>query len=287
MPTNPFAGSLPPGWQEVQDPTSGKAYYWNQATNETTWDRPSGSFVPYAPQQGNYDVGKTQEPPNYAQQQQPGGAYAPQQQPIGAYAPQQQPAVGQPAYGGQPQPGQPMQHAVHVQVQQAQVHQRPMMYTHCMPMRPTEFNSGICDCCDPVGEGCFSCCCAPCRAGDIAGQQFVYEDVDCCCKGNYAGVCFSHFMLGSAIGIMGAVITGLYIPIFLQWVVTCPMRAAVRARYGIRGNTFDDCCCAFWCDSCSLHQMWKELHDRNVEARFPTTNIPIPPGQVIITHSRA
>ena len=33
--------ALPPGWEEVVDPGSGKTYYVNEATNETTWDRPS------------------------------------------------------------------------------------------------------------------------------------------------------------------------------------------------------------------------------------------------------
>ena len=31
---------LPPHWQEVPDPSSAGVYYWNEATNETTWDRP-------------------------------------------------------------------------------------------------------------------------------------------------------------------------------------------------------------------------------------------------------
>eukprot|EP00434_Breviolum_minutum_P017821 symbB.v1.2.015730.t1/scaffold1184.1/size176679/10 len=31
---------LPPPWVGVADPNSGQLYYWNQATNETTWIRP-------------------------------------------------------------------------------------------------------------------------------------------------------------------------------------------------------------------------------------------------------
>eukprot|EP00761_Pharyngomonas_kirbyi_P007996 gb/GECH01008007.1/.p1 GENE.gb/GECH01008007.1/~~gb/GECH01008007.1/.p1 ORF type:complete len:723 (+),score=145.63 gb/GECH01008007.1/:1-2169(+) len=34
---------LPPGWQELFDSKSGKTYYFNRETNETTWKRPSAS----------------------------------------------------------------------------------------------------------------------------------------------------------------------------------------------------------------------------------------------------
>lgn len=29
---------LAPGWQEAQDPGSGRSYYFNEATGETTWE---------------------------------------------------------------------------------------------------------------------------------------------------------------------------------------------------------------------------------------------------------
>lgn len=32
---------LPPGWYELQDPASGRTYYANQTTGETSWDRPA------------------------------------------------------------------------------------------------------------------------------------------------------------------------------------------------------------------------------------------------------
>jgi hypothetical protein len=35
------APALPEGWSELSDPSTGKAYYHNMFTNETTWERPA------------------------------------------------------------------------------------------------------------------------------------------------------------------------------------------------------------------------------------------------------
>jgi len=40
--------SLPPDWQAVND-ASGKVYYWNSKTNETTWDKPAPVAPPPPP----------------------------------------------------------------------------------------------------------------------------------------------------------------------------------------------------------------------------------------------
>jgi len=34
------ADELPPHWAEVKDPNSGKTYYYNKVTKETSWKRP-------------------------------------------------------------------------------------------------------------------------------------------------------------------------------------------------------------------------------------------------------
>ncbi|CAJ1954327.1 unnamed protein product [Cylindrotheca closterium] len=47
------AGTLPDGWIELQDPSSGMMYYANQTTGETTWERPqpvAAQALPPAPQ---------------------------------------------------------------------------------------------------------------------------------------------------------------------------------------------------------------------------------------------
>ena len=35
---------LPTGWAQVHDPESGHAYFYNENTGESTWDRPAGSL---------------------------------------------------------------------------------------------------------------------------------------------------------------------------------------------------------------------------------------------------
>ena len=45
-------GGLPPDWTEHKDPTTGKAYYYNKLTKETTWDKPASrpaTSMPSAP----------------------------------------------------------------------------------------------------------------------------------------------------------------------------------------------------------------------------------------------
>jgi len=71
----PVGGSLPPGWDQAQDPGSGKTYYFNRATNETRWDPPPGAAAA-APVQQSFG-GAPQQGFGGAPQQCFGGAPAP------------------------------------------------------------------------------------------------------------------------------------------------------------------------------------------------------------------
>jgi len=42
----PPADALPPGWTEHVDPRSGKTYYYNKSTKETSWKKPSAAPAP-------------------------------------------------------------------------------------------------------------------------------------------------------------------------------------------------------------------------------------------------
>ena len=46
QPQQPVPAQLPPGWLAMQDPTSGRTYYANQQTGQTTWDPPPGAPAP-------------------------------------------------------------------------------------------------------------------------------------------------------------------------------------------------------------------------------------------------
>ena len=38
---------LLPGWEQVTDPASGKPYFWNRATGETSWSKPADTELDY------------------------------------------------------------------------------------------------------------------------------------------------------------------------------------------------------------------------------------------------
>lgn len=45
----PAPGGLPPDWTEHKDPVTGKTYYYNKLTKETTWEKPISKLAATAP----------------------------------------------------------------------------------------------------------------------------------------------------------------------------------------------------------------------------------------------
>lgn len=69
--TGPAAvnGQLPPGWVALKDPSSGRSYYANQTTGETTWEKPQATSVAQPVAQPSYTA-PSATPATQAQQPQ-------------------------------------------------------------------------------------------------------------------------------------------------------------------------------------------------------------------------
>eukprot|EP00961_Rhodomonas_salina_P128289 1728867-Rhodomonas_salina.1 len=123
--------------------------------------------------------------------------------------------------------------------------------------------TGLCDCCgdtgDPTMGGAQLCCCAcccPCMIyGKITEQLSPQEDSTC---GGNPNATLAYCALGPGLTIVVSMITGVRPP-DLSCLIHTGTRGGVRSRYGIPGDSFNDCCCTCCCECCSLIQEYKQL----------------------------
>ncbi|KAI5625869.1 plac8 onzin related protein 5 [Silurus asotus] len=110
--------------------------------------------------------------------------------------------------------------------------QQPQSVVVMNTSQSNQWSSGICDCCENIGDCCFAFWCFPCFA---------------CCTAKKFGECLCLPMLDGY---------GLIPP------VTLAMRSTMRQRYGIEGSICNDCIYSFFCLSCVWCQMSREMKAR-------------------------
>ncbi|KAF3701750.1 Placenta-specific gene 8 protein [Channa argus] len=96
------------------------------------------------------------------------------------------------------------------------------------PYQPSDFQTGLCDCCDDIGTCCFGLWCYPCLGCSIASAM------DECC------------------------LCGLGVPI----------RAVYRTKYNIRGSLCNDFMTSWCCPVCSTCQLKRDIVRRKQQGIF-------------------
>ncbi|CAL9196913.1 unnamed protein product, partial [Musa hybrid cultivar] len=107
------------------------------------------------------------------------------------------------------------------------------------------WSTGLCHCCDDVGNCCITCFCPCITFGQIA------EIID---KGS------------ASCGVSGALYALLAFVTFCPCFYSCFYRSKLRRQYGLKEEPCADClvhCCC--CESCSLCQMYRELKRRGFD----------------------
>ncbi|RVE66116.1 hypothetical protein OJAV_G00123350 [Oryzias javanicus] len=92
----------------------------------------------------------------------------------------------------------------------------------------SEFQTGVCDCCDDLGVCCLGCFCYLCLGCSIAGDMG-----ECCVFG-----------------------TGY------------PIRSVYRTRYNIQGSMCNDCLVSLFCPVCSTCQLKRDINRRKEQGVF-------------------
>ncbi|KAF5383065.1 hypothetical protein D9615_004825 [Tricholomella constricta] len=105
-----------------------------------------------------------------------------------------------------------------------------------------EWSNGLFDCCNDAGTCVLSWFC-PCvvysrnrrRLEHLEGKGTPDPEQGGC----FSGACWVHCCAG--------------------WTLQIESRAKVRSRYGIKGDSWSDCCAIFWCAPCALTQESQEI----------------------------
>mmetsp|Transcript_44544 Transcript_44544/g.69684 ORF Transcript_44544/g.69684 Transcript_44544/m.69684 type:complete len:206 (-) Transcript_44544:476-1093(-) len=140
----------------------------------------------------------------------------------------------------------------------------PQLSTHSMPASepPSEWKTGLCDCCS--GPDCFSvwCCtaCCPCVAyGEVASH---INPVNAPFTGDFCVPCTLFFCLNPwwQFGVCFCP----FIPTHMF--ITHGLRIGFRKQFNIEGSEGCDCCVSCCCLPCATCQMLRELKLRGSKA---------------------
>ncbi|XXG81539.1 hypothetical protein AAC387_Pa09g2147 [Persea americana] len=138
----------------------------------------------------------------------------------------------------------------------------PPLHIQSQPQVP--WSTGLCDCCQDVGNCCLTYWCPCITFGRIA------DIVD---RGS------------SSCGSAGARYMSLWMAFGTPSVYSCSYRTKLRAQFNLQGNQCTDCLIHCFCETCALCQEYRELTSRgfememgwhaNVERQAPgTTTLP-------------
>ncbi|XP_064181639.1 cornifelin homolog [Anguilla rostrata] len=117
-------------------------------------------------------------------------------------------------------------------------------------LKPNQWSSDVCDCCEDMGICCFGFWCPWCLSCKISsdfGECLCLPLLDGCCG-------------------------GIVPP------VTLTLRTAIRERYSIQGTVCNDCCvttCCTWCVWCQMARELKRHRNPVVLTAAPLTAAPL------------
>ena len=135
------------------------------------------------------------------------------------------------------------------------------------------WTDGICDCCKDPGMCMIVYFCNPVNTGQLY-ERFVQKGMierlpmlSCLSISIFMWVGylwtpvvggFNYFF--ASVGMLMSAFTGICL-----FLIVCTVRKSVRTRDRIEPGgcgDFEDCCCALWCPTCTVCQLWRSYCDR-------------------------